>query len=100
MEILVLIDKLDDIVKNARPVPLTDQVRLDKQAIYDVLDEMRAELPEMLRQSGGAAPTSGVDEQALTAAVSAAIRENIPEIAQATAAQIGGSRQPPPGAPF
>jgi hypothetical protein len=30
MDVLVLIDKLDDLVHNAKPVPLTDQVRVDK----------------------------------------------------------------------
>ena len=32
MDVLVLIDKLDDLVHNAKPVPLTDQVRVDKEA--------------------------------------------------------------------
>ena len=42
MDVLVLIDKLDDLVHNARPVPLTDQVRVDREEIYDLLDQMRA----------------------------------------------------------
>ncbi len=42
MDVLVLIDKLDDVVHNAKPVPLTDQVRVDKEEIYDILDQMRA----------------------------------------------------------
>src|SRR5919112_576819 len=43
MDVLVLIDKLDDTIHNAKPVPLTDQVRVDKEEIYDILDQMRAE---------------------------------------------------------
>lgn len=39
MDVLVLIDKLDDLVHNAKPVPLTDQVRVDKEEIYDLLDD-------------------------------------------------------------
>src|SRR6266853_1970592 len=35
MDVLVLIDKLDDLVHNAKPVPLTDQVRVDKEEIYE-----------------------------------------------------------------
>ena len=31
MDVLVLIDKLDDLVHNAKQVPLTDQVRVDKE---------------------------------------------------------------------
>jgi hypothetical protein len=42
MDVLVLIDKLDDLVHNAKQVPLTDQVRVDKEEIYDILDQMRA----------------------------------------------------------
>ena len=30
MDVLVLIDKLDDVVHNARPVPLTDQALLGR----------------------------------------------------------------------
>ena len=36
MDVLVLIDKLDDLVHNAKPVPLTDQVRVDRDEIFDI----------------------------------------------------------------
>ena len=45
MDVLVLIDKLDDLIHNARPVPLTDQVRVDREEIYDLLDQMRGDDP-------------------------------------------------------
>ncbi len=32
--------------QRARPVPLTDQVRVDREEIYDLLDQMRATIPE------------------------------------------------------
>src|ERR1700720_3173465 len=51
MDVLVLIDKLDDLVHNAKPVPLTDQVRVDKEEIYDILDQMRATIPEEIKQA-------------------------------------------------
>lgn len=51
MDVLVLIDKLDDVVHNAKPVPLTDQVRVDKEEIYDILDQMRATIPEEIKQA-------------------------------------------------
>ena len=51
MDVLVLIDKLDDLVHNAKPMPLTDQVRVDKEAIYDLLDQMRATIPEEIKQA-------------------------------------------------
>ena len=48
LEILVLIDELDDVIHNAKPVPLTDQVRIDKDRVYSTLDRMRELLPEAL----------------------------------------------------
>src|SRR3954465_11455882 len=51
MDVLVLIDKLDDLVHNAKPVPLTDQVRVDREEIYDLLDQMRAPIPEEIKQA-------------------------------------------------
>src|SRR6478609_9714256 len=51
MDVLVLIDKLDDLVHNAKPVPLTDTVRVDKEEIYDILDQMRATIPEEIKQA-------------------------------------------------
>src|SRR5680860_1338196 len=51
MDVLVLIDKLDDTVHNSKPVPLTDQVRVDKEEIYDILDQMRATIPEEIKQA-------------------------------------------------
>src|SRR6059036_2089792 len=51
MDVLVLIDKLDDTIHNARAVPLTDQVRVDKEEIYDILDQMSATIPEEIKQA-------------------------------------------------
>ncbi len=46
-----MIDKLDDLIHNARAVPLTDQVRIDRDAIYDLLDQMRSTIPEEVKQA-------------------------------------------------
>jgi hypothetical protein len=107
MEILSLIDQLDDMVQNAKAIPLTDHVRVDKEEIFDILDQMRAALPIALAQArADALGPDGPDVQRLTAAVSAAIKENIPEIARAAAAAgAAGSApsappSPPPGGPF
>ena len=48
---MVLIDKLDDLAHNAKAVPLTDQVRIDREEIYDILDQMRATIPEEIKQA-------------------------------------------------
>ena len=51
MDVLVLIDKLDDLMHNARAVPLTDQVRIDREEIWEILDQMRATIPEEIKQA-------------------------------------------------
>jgi cell division septum initiation protein DivIVA len=51
MDVLVLIDKLDDLVHNAKTMPMTDTVRVDKEEIYDILDQMRATIPEEIKQA-------------------------------------------------
>src|SRR4051812_28950765 len=51
MDVLVLIDKLDDTIHNAKPVQLTDQVLVDKEKTYDILDQMRATIPEEIKQA-------------------------------------------------
>jgi len=51
MDVLVLIDRLDDLVHNAKAVPLTDQVRVDREEVYEILDQMRATIPEEIKQA-------------------------------------------------
>ena len=51
MDVLVLIDKLDDLVHNAKKIMLTDEVRVDREEIYDLLDQMRATLPGEIKQA-------------------------------------------------
>ena len=51
MDVLVLIDKLDDVIHNARSVPLTDSVMIDREEIYDILDQMRSTIPEEIKQA-------------------------------------------------
>lgn len=45
-ELLGLLDRLDNLIFEAKPIPLSDQVRVDKEVIYDLLDEMRVVLGE------------------------------------------------------
>ena len=51
MDVLVLIDRLDDLLHNAKAVPLTNQVRIDRDEIFGILDEMRATIPEEVKQA-------------------------------------------------
>ena len=48
---LVLIERLDELVQNAKAVPLTEQVRLDRDEIFELLDEMRATIPDEVKQA-------------------------------------------------
>jgi hypothetical protein len=53
MDVLVLIDKLDDLVHNAKAVPLTDQVRIDREEIYDILDRCARRSPRRSSRRAG-----------------------------------------------
>jgi hypothetical protein len=103
METLVLIDKIDDLMHSAKPVPLTDQVRVDREEVFDLLDQLRVAVTNDFKKARGDAPAAspGEDPQALAETVTEAIRATIPEIARAVAAASSqGPSAPPPGGPF
>jgi len=51
VDVLVLIDKLDEIVNNARPMPMTDKVMIEREEIYDIIEQMRTTIPEEIKQA-------------------------------------------------
>jgi len=51
MDIMGLIDRMEDIVANGRKVPLTGSVVLQEHRIYEIIDELRAALPDELKQA-------------------------------------------------
>jgi len=51
LDVLVLIDKLDELVQNAKSVPMTDQVRIDREEIWEIIDQMRSTIPEEIKQA-------------------------------------------------
>ena len=51
VDVLVLIDKLDELVDNAKGVPMTTQVRIDRDEIYEIIDQMRSTIPEEIKQA-------------------------------------------------
>ncbi|HZD58860.1 MAG TPA: ATPase [Anaerolineae bacterium] len=51
MGIMSLIDRLEDLIANGRKVPLTASVVLQEQKVYDIIDELRAVLPDELKQA-------------------------------------------------
>ena len=51
MDVLVLIDKLSDLVRNAKQFPLRGEVRVDKEELSDLLDQLRVAIPEELKEA-------------------------------------------------
>ena len=51
MDVLVLIDKLDELVATAKNVPMTDQVRIDREELLEIIDQMRSTIPEEIKQA-------------------------------------------------
>lgn len=47
----MLIDRLDELVQAAKPLPLSAQVRLDRDEIFELLDELHAVLPDEVKQA-------------------------------------------------
>ena len=58
MDAIELVDKLDDLIHNAKVVPLTSQVRIDREEIYEILDQLRVAIPEELKRARSAGDTS------------------------------------------
>jgi hypothetical protein len=69
MDVLVLIDKLDDLIHNARPVPLTDQVRVDRE---------ESDPPPLMHHEcvARSSPTNGVTNRLTNGADSNATERN------------------------
>jgi hypothetical protein len=43
-EVAAALDQLDQLVHNAKAVPLTNQVRIDREEFYEIFDRLRAAL--------------------------------------------------------
>ena len=51
MDSLELFEQLDEVVREAKAVPLTDQVRLDRAEVGRILDELRSAIVDESRQA-------------------------------------------------
>ncbi len=51
MDVLLLIDRLDDMVRDASPARLGSHVRVGRQEAFELLDEMRENIPEEIRRA-------------------------------------------------
>ena len=55
MDSLVLIERLDELMAEAKPIPLTHEARVDRDEVYKILDRLRTTLPvefERVRSMG------------------------------------------------
>ncbi len=51
MDIMALIDRIEELVDNAKGVPFTNQKMVEPDALYDIIDEIRAQYPDELKQA-------------------------------------------------
>ncbi|MBN2840917.1 MAG: ATPase, partial [Coriobacteriia bacterium] len=51
MDILALIDRIEEFIDEGRNVPLSHQKLVDPDKIYELIDEIRAQFPDELKQA-------------------------------------------------
>lgn len=51
MDILQLIDRIEEVIDGAKSVPLSSNKMVDPDAIFDIIDEIRGQYPEDLKQA-------------------------------------------------
>ncbi|MFU8770865.1 MAG: hypothetical protein ACNA8H_00435 [Anaerolineales bacterium] len=51
MDILHLIDRLEELFNESRPIPFTHNVIVDEDRMLDLIDQMRVAIPEEVRKS-------------------------------------------------
>jgi len=51
MDILALVDRLEELFNNSRPIPLTHNVIVDEDKFLDIVDQMRIAIPEEVKKA-------------------------------------------------
>ena len=51
MDIMNLIDRIEEIVENGRGVPFSSSKMVDPEKIFEIIDEIRAQFPDELKQA-------------------------------------------------
>ena len=51
MDILHLVDRLEELFNERRPIPLTHSVILDEDRILEIIDQMRISIPEEVKKA-------------------------------------------------
>ncbi len=51
MDILHLVDRLEELFNESRPIPLTHNVIVDEERMLDIIDQMRISIPEEMKKA-------------------------------------------------
>ena len=51
MDILHLVDRLEELFNNSRPIPLTHNVIVDEDKFLDIIDQMRISVPDEVKKA-------------------------------------------------
>jgi vacuolar-type H+-ATPase subunit H len=51
MDILHLVDRLEELFNDSRPIPLTHNVIVDEDKFLDIIDQMRISIPEEVKKA-------------------------------------------------
>ena len=51
MDILHLVDRLEELFNESRPIPLTHSVILDENRLMDIIDQMRVSIPDEIKKA-------------------------------------------------
>ena len=51
MDILHLVDRLEELFNNSKPIPLSRSVVVDENAFMDIIDQMRISIPEEIKKA-------------------------------------------------
>jgi chemotaxis protein histidine kinase CheA len=51
MDILHLVDRLEELFNNSRPIPLTRNVIVDEDKFLDIIDQMRISVPDEVKKA-------------------------------------------------
>lgn len=51
MDILHLVDRLEELFNDSRPIPLTHSVIVDEDRMLEIIDQMRISIPEEVKKS-------------------------------------------------
>ena len=49
--ILAFLDRIEDVLEESRGIPFSNRVSVDKESIYEIIDEIRLNIPNEIRQA-------------------------------------------------